>query len=614
MSAENSIEPRPGSEDTVEESAADPVAPPAPARVRPRLHRAAAVAGAVAGVLTLVYVLDLLLTSGDVARGNTVAGVDVGGMSREDAERRLRAVVRPRLGRPVELTAAGTTHSLDPAAAGLKLDWAATLDRAAEQPLNPFARIASFFTTEEIGVVSRAADDGLGAELERLRAEVDREPAEGTVRFEGLEPVPVDPVPGRRLDVAAATDRVLRHWAAGEPVRLPVATLPVRTTPGAVRTVLDQVARPAVAAPVHVRGDGADAVLSPRTIAAALTFVPGADGTLVPEPDHDKIAEAVGPALAPTERAGKDAGFSFKGGEVRVLPSAPGRAVDWDATLAGLPAVLRQQGQREITARYAARPATLTTEQAHALGIREVIGEFTTSGFAADSGVNISVVAEEVDGAVVRPGETFSLNGHTGPRGTEQGYIGAGVIKEGAPARAVGGGISQFATTLYNAAYFAGMRDTEHKEHSYYISRYPEAREATVFQNPDGSSVIDLKFTNDAPTGVVIQTVWTPSDITVRLWGTKRYDVESVTGGRYAYTSPPTRQGPEGYCVPSSGAGGFSTSDTRIIREVSTGEEVRRETRTVVYNPQPRIVCEPPPEPESGADSESEQDAEPESG
>ncbi|MFD2395653.1 VanW family protein [Prauserella oleivorans] len=196
-------------------------------------------------------------------------------------------------------------------------------------------------------------------------------------------------------------------------------------------------------------------------------------------------------------------------------------------------------------------------------------------------------------------GETFSLNGFTGPRGLDQGYVYAGIIENGQPGRAVGGGISQFATTLYNAAYFAAMKDTEHKEHSYYISRYPEGREATVYQNPDGSSVIDLKFTNDAPTGVVIQTIWTPSDITVKLWGTKRYEVESVNGGRFAYTSPSVTVEPIETCSPTSGASGFSTTDTRIIRDLTTGEVVRREKRTVVYNPQPAVVCEEPePEPE----------------
>jgi hypothetical protein len=94
--------------------------------------------------------------------------------------------------------------------------------------------------------------------------------------------------------------------------------------------------------------------------------------------------------------------------------------------------------------------------------------------------------------------------------------------------REVGGGISQFATTLYNASYFPGMADACHKEHSYYISRYLAARAATVVQNPHGISVIDVKFTNDAPTAVAAQTIWTPSSITVKLCGTKCYTVESV--------------------------------------------------------------------------------------
>jgi vancomycin resistance protein YoaR len=205
--------------------------------------------------------------------------------------------------------------------------------------------------------------------------------------------------------------------------------------------------------------------------------------------------------------------------------------------------------------------------------------------------VNIRVVAEEVHGAIVKPGETFSLNGYTGPRGRPQGYVEAGVIEDGVPSRAVGGGISQFATTLYNAAYFAAMTDVEHKEHSYYISRYPAAREATVFQNPDGSSVIDLKFRNETPNAVVIQTAWTPESITIRLWGTKSVTVESITGARTGYTSPPTQnKAPGERCSPSRGSSGFTTSDTRVIRDLS-GKELSRKTRTVIYNPQPRVVC-----------------------
>ena len=91
-------------------------------------------------------------------------------------------------------------------------------------------------------------------------------------------------------------------------------------------------------------------------------------------------------------------------------------------------------------------------------------------------------------------GETFSLNGATEPRNESNGYVEAGIISEGHASRGVGGGVSQVATTLYNAAYFAGMTDVTHKPHSFYISRYPPGREATVFEG-----AIDMKFRNDAP-------------------------------------------------------------------------------------------------------------------
>jgi vancomycin resistance protein YoaR len=253
--------------------------------------------------------------------------------------------------------------------------------------------------------------------------------------------------------------------------------------------------------------------------------------------------------------------------------------------------VLKKTDGREVPAVYKDSPAKVTTEQANQLGVKEVVGEFTTSGFAPESGVNIRVVAQKVNGAIVKPGETFSLNGFTGPRGTAQGYVEAGVIKDGAPGREVGGGISQFATTLYNASYFAGMKDAGHKEHSYYISRYPAAREATVFQNPNGASVIDLKFTNDSPSGIAIQTIWTSSSITVKLWGTKRYTVESIPGGRSNPSDPQAKPGPAENCHASNGAPGFTTTDTRVLKDAATGREVSRSTRTVHYNPQPKITC-----------------------
>ncbi|WP_410631752.1 VanW family protein [Amycolatopsis sp. cmx-4-83] len=571
-----------------------PVVRPEPEATPPKqrdLRKAGWIAGGVFGFLVVVYGVDLLVSQGSVPRGVTVAGVDVGGMDRAAAEQELRGRIEPRLTRPLAVTAGDVQGTLSPTLAGLKLDWPQTLDQAGEQPLNPFTRLSSLFSSREVGVVSHAEDAKLTAALEQLRGQVDRDPAEGTVKFEGVNPVAVPPKAGQKLDVPAASAAVVEHWARGETLALPVTSTPVRTTPEGVQAALDQFARPAVSGPLVVKGEGKNATVKPEAIAAAITFEPADGGGLNPKIDNAKIAEAAGPQLKSTEKEGKEATIVFEGGKPTVAPSTDGRTIDWDPSLKPLPEVLKKTDGREVPAVYKDAPAKVTTEQANQLGVKEVVGEFTTGGFAADSGTNIRVVAQKVNGAIVKPGETFSLNGFTGPRGKPQGYVEAGVIKDGAPGREVGGGISQFATTLYNASYFAGMKDAGHKEHSYYISRYPAAREATVFQNPNGSSVIDLKFTNDSATGIAIQAIWSPSSITVKLWGTKRYTVESIPGGRSNPSDPQPKPGPAENCHASNGAPGFTTTDTRVLKDAASGREVSRSTRTVHYNPQPKITC-----------------------
>ncbi|AQA22258.1 vanW like family protein [Rhodococcus sp. MTM3W5.2] len=356
-----------------------------------------------------------------------------------------------------------------------------------------------------------------------------------------------------------------------------------------VDRAMSEVAVPAVATDLVVTGrDNKSAVLRRDQVGGVLTFAPDGNGGLTPQYNVDAAIGVLAPQLAGTEVQPKDATFSLTGGAPTVVPAVTGDMIEWRKTLEQLPTLLAQPGPRTTAAVYEQKPPALTTAAADKLGIRQVIGEFTSGGFEYASGVNIRLAASEINGAVVKPGETFSLNGYTGPRGSAEGYVESGVINNGRPAKAVGGGISQLATTLYNAAYFAGMEDAGHTEHSYYISRYPAAREATVFEG-----AIDLKFKNDSPTGVLIQAFGTGSDVTVRLWGTKTVDVQSIPGERYAPTDPNTVTLPKGPgCIASSGAKGFTTSDTRVITDHATGQEISRDTRTVKYDPVPIVKCE----------------------
>jgi len=597
-------QPEPGQPAPQSQPGAQPTPQPEPEQAdtapRRRWVKYAAVAGGVVAVGVIAYAVDWVVSADRVPRGVTVAGVDIGGQSTAAAEETLRAQLGPRVDRPVPVRAGTTDSSIVPSQAGVGVDWEATVERAGEQPINPFTRLASLFSDQEIGVVSTVDDAALTAAMGDVRQETDRAPREGNVVFEGARVVPVAPLPGQSLEVEAAEDTFVDEWAFGTTVALPVDTVDVTVTQAGVDAAVRDVATPAAAADVVVTGkDGAAATLPRDQVGKVLTFVPDGGGGLSPQYNVEAATAILAPQLASTEIKPKDAQISLSGGSPQVVPSVKGDMVQWPKTLEPLPALLAAPAERTTPAIYEPAEPALTTEGANALGIREVIGEYTTGGFEYASGVNIRLAASEIDGAIVKPGETFSLNGYTGPRGSAEGYVESGIINNGRPDKAVGGGISQLATTLYNATYFAGMEDVEHTEHSYYISRYPAAREATVFEG-----AIDLKFRNPSKTGVMIQTIGTSSNITVRIWGTKTVDVESVTGDRSNQTSPNTITLPAGpHCVASGGAPGFTVSDTRIITDADTGAQVSRNTRTVRYDPVPIVKCvsnEPAPAPSNG--------------
>jgi vancomycin resistance protein YoaR len=569
------------------------------------------VGAAVVGLLAVLYVGDLLISSTDVPRGVVVAGVSVGGMGKPEAEAALREQLQPRLTRPVTLQAGTSTAILDPRAAGLALDVDGTLARAGEQPFNPWTRLTSLFTTREVAPATAANAFTVGQALDGTRAQLDRAPTEGTIRFEGTEPVAVPSVPGRVVDGPEGVAAVTEHWLDPTPVVLPVTGTPVSVTPQGLQTALDEVARPAMAGPLTVVGDRKNATVTPEAIATFLTFRPDGSGGLEAGIDEAAARAAVGPQLASTEAPPRDATLAFAGTTSSVVPGVVGRAVDWPRTVAGLVQALAQPvgaappvytppptapgvdppappavTGRAVNAAYTTTPPKVTTEELTALGPVQVIGEFTTRGFAPDSGQNIRRVAEIINGTTIAPNSVFSLNRASSPRDAAHGFVDAGIIDDGAPGRGVGGGTSQFATTLYNASYFAGLDDVEHKEHSYPISRYPAGREATVFE---GS--IDLKIGNSGDTPVFIRTEWTPSSITVQLYGQKRYDVTSQQGPRFAPVEPGTRDlGTNPQCKPSTGVAGFSITDTRTLRDVRTGQ-VRTQPRTVRYEPQPTVTC-----------------------
>ncbi len=159
-----------------------------------------------------------------------------------------------------------------------------------------------------------------------------------------------------------------------------------------------------------------------------------------------------------------------------------------------------------------------------------LVSQYTTYHPCCDLRVtNIHLFADRIDGVVVRPGRLFSLNRHVGRRTTEKGYLAAGTLINGELVDSVGGGVSQVATTLYNAVFWGGYQNVSHQPHSRYFSRYPEGIEATL----DWPRV-DLIFRNDSSRNVIIKTEYTLTSLTVKLFGDNdgRMVVGEWKGGR----------------------------------------------------------------------------------
>lgn len=543
----------------------------------------------------ILYTVDLILSVGHVPRGVVVAGVEVGGMARPDAEATLRSQLQVRLAQPVPVLAGDVRAGLDPVSSGLRVDWASTLAQAGSQPLDPFERIRSLFTRREVGVVTRTDPDELNRAVSGLAAErLNHPPTEGGIGFRpipgtdgGVEPYPIEPRAGQTVtDIRAAANLVKARWLDSSGVQVPVDLTPVKATSEGVHRALEEVVAPAVAKPVTVRGDGAEAVLRPDSIASALRFTPQDSGELAVTLETAELRPILRPRLAATERTGRDAQIVLSGGAPSVLPAEEGRRIDWPGTLGGLMAVLRQPNGRELPVRYQTSKPKLSTDDANALNVREVVGEFTTTGLDGPAAANVRAMTDKVNGALVRPGETFSLLARIG--GFGQGFLPAPVNEDGTGPVVPGGGSSQFASTLYNAVYFAGLTDAGHTEHTSYLDRYPPGRDAIVVR--DDGSPVDLKFTNTLSSGVVIQAEASGATVTVRLWGAKQYRVVGNVGPSEQVTPPPLENQPPG-CRLSAGVSGFTVSDTRVLYDLSSGAEVRRDTRTVHYQPRPATYC-----------------------
>ncbi|HEY2948815.1 MAG TPA: VanW family protein [Micromonosporaceae bacterium] len=552
-----------------------------------RAHRriALAVAATLAALAATLGVGAAVAYAGDIPRGTTVLGLDLGGKDRAEAAASLRAGLADRERRPVTVRLGAQRTQLRPADIGLAVDVDATVNAAANAR-NP---IAGLFGGHEVDPVVDVDGEKLAAALKPTADKAGQTMVLPAITFTGTTPTPTYPKSGRGITQAAAVSAITNGWLRVGEVEVPLANIDPVTTAADVDRLLSELARPAVAASVTVTTPGGTFTVRPAAIAESLVLTSDARGEIKPRVDEDKLRAAIAAELATVETKPKEARISTAGGTPKVLASTGGRLVDTARLSGDLLQVLPNSGGRSVHAALVTVEPRTTADDLTKLGIREQVSSFTThftGGLSSPRSKNIVQIAKQVDGAIVKPGETFSLNGHTGPRGYAEGYEDAPIILDGRLVPGVGGGASQFTTTIFNAAYYAGLQDVEHKPHSYYFSRYPAVIESTIFY-PD----LDLKFRNDTPHGVLIDTSYTRSSITVSMWSTRVYDsVTTQWSARRDITTPKKIYiDDDPKCIATEGSHGFTQDAWRIFRK--DGKEIKREKFTWRYDAEPQYIC-----------------------
>ena len=544
----------------------------------------------------LLLLLGISLAERLAYRDRVLPGVRLDG---EAVAGRPRAAVRgavaaraARLERGTIPVRAGPTRLvLRPAGVGVAADERATTLAvlAAGRHGNPLGQLLGpvlrHLHAVEVPWAVRYDHAALAHAVDGWAAQVDHAPVEGGLRIDGTGVSPVTPRDGTTLDrpgALAAVQATLASAGTG-PVELPLRRSEPRIGGAEVDRVVTQ-ARAVLEGPVTITVDGRELTADPSALAAALRAVPSG-GHLGLTLDQRRLRAAMAAQLGQVEQPGSEASFRVAGGQVRIVPSTAGRLVDLGPVTAAI-----LSGQRSVQSTLVTVEPRHDTAWARSLGIRGKVSEFTTRHAPGQPRVaNIHRAADLLRGQVVEPGQRFSLNQAVGPRTPERGFVRAPVIDQGEFSEDYGGGVSQLATTTFNAIFFGGYKLVAYQAHSFYISRYPMGREATV-----SLPAPDLSFVNDTRAGVLLETSYTDSSITVTFYGDNGGRVVRAEGPHILATHQPTGQ-PEQVDDPELPAGkvitehAFTGYDVEVFRVIETpGQPSRRErffTRYKSSNP-----------------------------
>lgn len=545
------------------------------------------IGGSCAVALTAAYFGAAAVISSQVPANASVAGVTIGSMSKDEAQAELSKVATPLAEKPVALKVNGKDYELDPAKAGLSLNVADTVEDLTSYEVNPvklYERLTNDYNvTPDLDV----DEDKLKTQVEALAKKANAEASEGNIEFADGQAKLTKPVDGVALNTDDAVEKISDEWSIdGSAIELPAEVKKPQIAEKDLQTFYDDQVKALLKDDVTLDSGDKKATVSASDIASAASYAPK-DGKPAIVLDDKKLYKSAtkGTDLSSTA---KDAKITLKDGKPSITESANGISLETDGLGAKVLAATTA-ANRTATVKMTETEPDFTTADAKKLGIKEPIVDFSTPYPASDKvrTKNLKAGSARVTGVIVKPGEQFSLLDTLGPITEANGYFTSGVVENGFSSEAVGGGLSQISTQMYNVGFLAGYDDITHKPHSRWFDRYPAGREATLWEGQ-----VDMIWKNNTKYGVMVQ-AWVDDDaVHTRLWSTKYWKVTQKTSDKYNKTNPETKYNSAEKCVSESGGQkGFTIDVTRYRESIDGSDKLPADKKTWTYSPWNKIIC-----------------------
>lgn len=548
------------------------------------------------GLLGLILTLALGTIVADatfrarVYPGVRAAGADLGGLVETDVRARLTDAAFTFAAAPVSVVGEGGRWTATNADLGVQLDVQRATSEALAVGKSPdaTARLGALalavFTPVDIAWPRRSQGAALDEFIAGIARDTDRDAVNADVMVTTGGVQVREARDGVRVDRQRLRAAILDSRAASPEIHV----FTDATFPELDAVAVAEARSGAVAAfrPTRLVAGSESVVVPADRIAQLLRIdrVMADDGDrLVVRADVGAVRELIDEVAMQLDGAVREAALVPGDDRLVVVPGRDGVIVDRVAARAIFVAAIFEpaEGERAIAMPGVIASPGLTTTAAERIAAETgVAGAFTTYfPENAARANNIGLAARTFDGIVIAPGESFSFWDRIGEVTPRTGYVYAGTIVGGVSQMAIGGGLCQVSTTLFNAVARAGLRIDERHEHSYYIERYPLGLDAAVF-----APTLDLRWTNDTGTTFYLFGRGTETSVSFWLYGVPTGRVSEFTAPRQTNLRWPTPSQPAdpahapGYVVP-----GRDVWVTRIV--TIDGVELRHDVWYSHYAP-----------------------------